>query len=136
VTNTCCSHPLHSITEETDEKNGMGKAASLLIQLAHMSYHLLPLHCILMFCDRMIDSPGVKIAAVRKLDHELGIQVHVNDIFFMTRFLYQAVDEEGGVEWGEHERMPRVYSSTRFIHSLGVKCPSLGFFLFLRVIIC
>ena len=47
---------------------------------------------------------GVKHAAQRKLDHELGIkaaQVPTDDMNFLTRIHYQSPSGEG--IWGEHE---------------------------------
>ena len=46
---------------------------------------------------------GVKRAAVRKLDHELGIkaaQVPLEDFKFLTRIHYKAPSDG---KWGEHE---------------------------------
>ncbi|EPZ35641.1 isopentenyl-diphosphate delta-isomerase [Rozella allomycis CSF55] len=45
---------------------------------------------------------GVKAAAVRKLQHELGITgIKPSDLNFLTRILYEAHDSDG--IWGEHE---------------------------------
>ena len=55
------------------------------------------------------DALGVKRAAIRKLNHELGIdasQIPIENIKFLTRLYYKAPCEvEGGGEptWGEHE---------------------------------
>jgi isopentenyl-diphosphate delta-isomerase len=46
---------------------------------------------------------GVKIAARRKLEHELGIKpemVPLDDFHFLTRIHYLA---PSNAEWGEHE---------------------------------
>jgi len=46
---------------------------------------------------------GVKFAAQRKLEHELGIPkgtIGVDEFFFMTKLHYRALQDE---EWGEHE---------------------------------
>lgn len=46
---------------------------------------------------------GVKNAAQRKLDHELGIkkeQVPIEDFHFLTRIHYKAASDG---KWGEHE---------------------------------
>lgn len=46
---------------------------------------------------------GVKRAAVRKLDHELGIkapQVPIDDFKFLTRIHYKSPSDG---KWGEHE---------------------------------
>jgi len=48
---------------------------------------------------------GVRRAAVRKLEHELGIpqgQVPADDLHFMTRIVYKAAVGEDDT-WGEHE---------------------------------
>lgn len=48
---------------------------------------------------------GVKNAAQRKLDHELGIkkeQVPIEDFHFLTRIHYKAPSDG---KWGEHESM-------------------------------
>lgn len=53
--------------------------------------------------------PGVKNAAVRKLDHELGIaaeDVPVDAFKFLTRIHYYAADavtHGPNAPWGEHE---------------------------------
>jgi isopentenyl-diphosphate delta-isomerase len=49
------------------------------------------------------DHLGVKLAAQRKLEHELGIPkgtIGVDELFFLTKLHYQALQDE---EWGEHE---------------------------------
>jgi isopentenyl-diphosphate delta-isomerase len=49
---------------------------------------------------------GVKIAAQRKLDHELGIkpaQVPIENFKFLTRIHYKAPSDG---KWGEHESEP------------------------------
>jgi len=49
------------------------------------------------------DHIGVRRAAVRKLNHELGITsdwISPDDIVFLTRIIYQAPSND---EWGEHE---------------------------------
>ena len=43
---------------------------------------------------------GIRRAAQRKLDHELGIQLPMDDFKFVTRILYQA---ESDSKWGENE---------------------------------
>lgn len=53
---------------------------------------------------------GVKRAAIRKLDHELGIpaaQVPIENFKFLTRIHYKAPSDG---KWGEHESKP--YLST------------------------
>lgn len=73
-TNTCCSHPLHTMSE-----------------LGH---------------DLPTSIAGVKRAAQRKLDHELGIkavQVPIENMKFLTRIHYLSPSGQG--IWGEHESM-------------------------------
>jgi len=76
-TNTCCSHPVTGIQpSEVDE------AADVKVG----------------------EVPGIKWAARRKLEHELGIPLdtfHHKDLKFLTRILYCAPSEDG--VWGEHE---------------------------------
>ncbi|EKX34051.1 isopentenyl diphosphate isomerase [Guillardia theta CCMP2712] len=51
------------------------------------------------------DAKGVKQAAVRKLEHELGIrqgQVKKEDLSYLTRIVYKAAVGEDD-KWGEHE---------------------------------
>lgn len=79
-TNTCCSHPLYGMTpEEADDDE------------AYPSF------------------PGIKHAAIRKLQHELGIDssyIQHDRIQFLSRFHYWAADTVTyGPEapWGEHE---------------------------------
>jgi len=81
-TNTCCSHPLHGYNPtEVDTQDDVKKG----------------------------DPMGVKRAAVRKLDQELGIKpssVDVNRFKFLTRLHYWAADvRTHGPKspWGEHE---------------------------------
>ena len=65
-TNTCCSHPLHGMEpSEVDQTCADGKVL------------------------------GVKHAAIRKLNHELGIppdQLNVDKFKFLTRLHYWATD--------------------------------------------
>jgi isopentenyl-diphosphate Delta-isomerase len=82
-TNTCCSHQLHGHTPtETDD----------LDDVAHGR------------------TPGAVAAAIRKLEHELGIPVselEATPFTFLTRLLYCAEDTHATGEkptgWGEHE---------------------------------
>jgi isopentenyl-diphosphate delta-isomerase type 1 len=81
-TNTCCSHPLSGqFPSEIDDA--------------------------LAVADGSV--PGVKVAAVRKLLHELGIdanQVPISQFKFLTRLHYWAADvvtHGPESEWGEHE---------------------------------
>jgi isopentenyl-diphosphate Delta-isomerase len=82
-TNTCCSHQLHG--QSPDEIDATDKVAS-----GHV--------------------PGAIAAAIRKMEHELGIlsgQLDVSKIRFLTRLLYCAGDADPGTGeptgWGEHE---------------------------------
>ncbi len=81
-TNTCCSHPLHGMDpNEVDALEDVQRGEVM----------------------------GVKHAAIRKLEQELGIplgQVKVEDLKFITRLHYWAADTKThGVDapWGEHE---------------------------------
>eukprot|EP00804_Cyclotella_cryptica_P020758 CCRYP_016593-RA/>CCRYP_016593-RA protein AED:0.31 eAED:0.31 QI:72/1/1/1/1/1/3/44/784 len=81
-TNTCCSHPLHGM--EIDEVDGPEDVQAGTVA-------------------------GVKAAAVRKLEHELGIvggELPVETFKFLTRLHYWAADSitHGKKSaWGEHE---------------------------------
>ncbi|KAG2432084.1 hypothetical protein HXX76_009011 [Chlamydomonas incerta] len=81
-TNTCCSHPLAGQTP--DEVDLPAAVASGAV-------------------------PGIKAAAVRKLQHELGIppeQVPASSFSFLTRLHYCAADTAThgpDAAWGEHE---------------------------------
>jgi len=81
-TNTCCSHPLHGYEPtEVDTKEDLKTGMT----------------------------PGVKRAAIRKLEHELGIspnQVSVEAFKFLTRLHYWAADvgtHGADSPFGEHE---------------------------------
>lgn len=81
--NTCCSHPLNGqIPNEIDD--------SYSVSTGNVN--------------------GIKAAAVRKLQHELGIdgnQIHIDDIKYITRIHYCSADtstyNEKEAPWGEHE---------------------------------
>ncbi|KAI5965675.1 IDI1 [Candida pseudojiufengensis] len=82
-TNTCCSHPLCvpselGISELNNDVNDLTNAIE-----------------------------GVKIAAQRKLDHELGIQlkdVPIENFTYLTRIHYKSASgDEKTSKWGEHE---------------------------------
>mmetsp|Transcript_1913 Transcript_1913/g.3454 ORF Transcript_1913/g.3454 Transcript_1913/m.3454 type:complete len:798 (+) Transcript_1913:81-2474(+) len=81
-TNTCCSHPLHGM--EPGEVDGPEDVRDGTVM-------------------------GVKNAAVRKLEQELGIpvgEVKVEEFKFLTRLHYWAADtvtHGGKSPWGEHE---------------------------------
>lgn len=78
-TNTCCSHPIYF--EQPGEVSGMG-AADYQPEMETK------------------ENMGIKRAAVRKLDHELGIKLQESDFTFITKILYKA--PSSGI-WGEHE---------------------------------
>ena len=65
------------------------------------------------------DQLGVKVAASRKLEHELGIpqiQTPVDQFQYLTRIHYLAPSD--GM-WGEHEGMlPRILPSLQYAHLL------------------
>eukprot|EP00890_Picochlorum_soloecismus_P002512 jgi/Picsp_1/3261/NSC_06101-R1_isopentenyl-diphosphate delta-isomerase i len=82
-TNTCCSHPLHGYNPTEVDGPEHVQDASV---------------------------PGAKRAAIRKLNHELGIDTDsllgVQDFKFLTRLHYCARDDVTWgpeSEWGEHE---------------------------------
>eukprot|EP00200_Dunaliella_tertiolecta_P001513 CAMPEP_0202348268 /NCGR_PEP_ID=MMETSP1126-20121109/6273_1 /ASSEMBLY_ACC=CAM_ASM_000457 /TAXON_ID=3047 /ORGANISM="Dunaliella tertiolecta, Strain CCMP1320" /LENGTH=244 /DNA_ID=CAMNT_0048939935 /DNA_START=147 /DNA_END=881 /DNA_ORIENTATION=+ len=81
-TNTCCSHPLFGQQPEEVDKPEQVADATV---------------------------PGIKHAAVRKLQHELGIppqQLPLSSFRFLTRLHYCAADTHTWgpqAEWGEHE---------------------------------
>ena len=82
-TNACCSHPLHGrVPDEVDTAPVASDAFAM---------------------------PGIKHAARRKLEHELGIdpaQLPHADFRFLTRFHYWAADTltyGARAPWGEHE---------------------------------
>lgn len=81
-TNTCCSHPLYGF--EPSEVDSPDDVASGAV-------------------------PGVKNAAIRKLEHELGIspkKLKGSDFKFLTRLHYWAADvvtHGPKSTWGEHE---------------------------------
>lgn len=81
-TNTCCSHPLHGMDpSEVDSPDDVKEGTVF----------------------------GAKRAAIRKLDHELGIppsQLSLEKFKFLTRLHYWAADtvtHGTKSEWGEHE---------------------------------
>jgi isopentenyl-diphosphate Delta-isomerase len=82
-TNTCCSHQLHGQTP--DEVDSLEAAPSGRVS-------------------------GAVAAAIRKLQHELGIpaaQLESQHFVFLTRLLYCAADTDAVTKectgWGEHE---------------------------------
>jgi isopentenyl-diphosphate delta-isomerase len=81
-TNTCCSHPLYGFTPtEVDAPSNVANGTTM----------------------------GTKRAAIRKLDHELGIapsSLDINGFKFLTRLHYWAADvvtHGAASPWGEHE---------------------------------
>lgn len=78
-TNTCCSHPL-CFPEELGSISSNDEKKLLLEGIR-----------------------GAKNAAIRKLDHELGIKgVNVEDFQFLTRIHYKSPNPTDD-KWGEHE---------------------------------
>lgn len=76
-TNTCCSHPLCVKSELGSDADNLQSSIQ-----------------------------GAKVAAQRKLYHELGIpndQVLVDDFHFLTRIHYKSTSGEESSKWGEHE---------------------------------
>jgi hypothetical protein len=70
---------------------------------------------------------GVKRAAIRKLEHELGVtpdQVPIEKFQFLTRILYKAASDE---IWGEHESMPLVWSRSVHTDSMTQSTTSFSF---------
>jgi isopentenyl-diphosphate delta-isomerase type 1 len=83
-TNACCSHPLHGmIPHEVDNTSNSA--------------------------EEEVRTDGIKNAAIRKLQHELGISPHSMDkdrLVFVKRFHYWASDTityGNDAPWGEHE---------------------------------
>jgi len=78
---------------------------------------------------------GVKRAAIRKLEHELGItDINIDDVHYLTRILYQA--DSDNTQWGEHEvdhilfiRVPKItlklneneVKATKFVNQAELK---------------
>jgi isopentenyl-diphosphate delta-isomerase len=94
-TNTCCSHPLNTPLE-LDEEAQIGK----MIDIKLFSNFLKNFYFILI---SFFVNIGVRRAAQRKLEHELGIKpekVPIDDFVFLTRIHYLAPSD--GL-WGEHE---------------------------------
>lgn len=81
-TNTCCSHPLCVPSElgvagETKDVNNLDNAIY-----------------------------GAKVAAQRKLDHELGIPISdtpLDQFTYLTRIHYKSASGDESSKWGEHE---------------------------------
>jgi isopentenyl-diphosphate delta-isomerase len=102
-TNTCCSHPLHGLTPS--------EVCPSQAPFAPDDFRFMPrLH--LAQEDGPADvlsglTPGVKRAAVRKLEHELGIKpLPLESFKFLTRLHYWAADtvtHGPSAEWGENE---------------------------------
>ena len=92
-TNTCCSHPLYNGEELADE-NHIGEFSAISF------INLVPKPFFVLCCA------GIKRAAVRKLEHELGIspkEIRPTDFHFLTRIEYQAFQTDE--KWTEHESM-------------------------------
>lgn len=80
-TNTCCSHPL-CIKSEL----GIGKSSN--------------------YNELTTSIHGAKVAAQRKLFHELGIEKEdcpLENFHYLTRIHYKALSGEVQSKWGEHE---------------------------------
>lgn len=84
-TNTCCSHPLYGFhPNEVDDDQKLILSGEI---------------------------PGIRAAAIRKLEHELGIPkelINPQDFHYLTRLLYKAkdhttIDTKTGEAWGEAE---------------------------------
>jgi isopentenyl-diphosphate delta-isomerase len=92
-TNTCCSHPLY-VPDELPEENNTGSLIVFPIgwenlQCLQRTYAALNI--------------GVRVAARRKLEHELGIDpatINLDDFKYLTRIHYVAGSDD---IWGEHE---------------------------------
>lgn len=115
-TNTCCSHQLHGYSPtEVDQQGDVADASVMGVKVRASSW----LESGMMGCCIPLNSDlgstctdGVCVvqrAAVRKLEHELGItphQVPVTQFKFLTRLHYCAADVDTygpDAEWGEHE---------------------------------
>ncbi|CAK9441164.1 uncharacterized protein LODBEIA_P50330 [Lodderomyces beijingensis] len=84
-TNTCCSHPLCVPSElGVNVKSGAKDVNSLEVAVE-----------------------GAKIAAQRKLDHELGIKIEdipIENFTYLTRIHYKSASgDDSTSKWGEHE---------------------------------
>lgn len=80
-TNTCCSHPLCVKSEL-----GVGKSSN--------------------YSELTTSIHGAKVAAQRKLFHELGIEKEdcpLENFHYLTRIHYKALSGEVQSKWGEHE---------------------------------
>lgn len=106
-TNTCCSHPLfgYDPTEvDTPEDVAAGRApGTVRVRRQYRAPLALLFHSLL-------SSPHAPQAALRKLDHELGIRPSSLDpaaFRFLTRLHYCAADQDpssgASTGWGEHE---------------------------------
>lgn len=93
-TNTCCSHPLYTNKEldhnTSDDENSKSEASFAI---------------------------GVRRAATRKLEDELGIiasDAPIDKYTFLSRIHYKAEMENG---WGEHEIDYILFMKTNYINS-------------------
>ena len=91
-TNTCCSHPLHS-----SSLPGAGE-------------------------EEEADALGVKRAAVRKLQHELGIDgdVSLSSLHWLTKIHYCAASDG---QWGEHEIDWILFAQSDLPKTAPASCP-------------
>ncbi|PQE13714.1 isopentenyl-diphosphate delta-isomerase protein [Rutstroemia sp. NJR-2017a BVV2] len=75
---------------------------------------------------------GVKRAAQRKLDHELGIkaaQVPIENFKFLTRIHYKAPSDG---KWGEHESKSSIHSMAWLKHKLICLISTVDYILFIK----
>lgn len=97
-TNTCCSHPLRGMVPEEVDGVFVKKTSSSDDDTEEYEYK-----------SGYPTFPGIKVAAVRKMQHELGIPpgtIPIESMKFLSRFHYWAADTVTyGPEapWGEHE---------------------------------
>ncbi|KAF9519296.1 hypothetical protein BS47DRAFT_1405120 [Hydnum rufescens UP504] len=85
-TNTCCSHPLDDFEIEREEKHQLGMADPL-------SFDICVVHSLTIPGSPRPHRKGVRVAASRKLEHELGIpqsQTPVDEFQYLTRIHYLA----------------------------------------------
>jgi isopentenyl-diphosphate Delta-isomerase len=117
-TNTCCSHPL-SLKQEMEPAEALGTslAPTTFGDEGEPSCDGRTLFCLAI---------GVRRAAQRKLEHELGIpldQSPVDAFLYLTRIHYLAPSD--GI-WGEHESQsfasPRCHLCFTFVLQLIMSC--------------
>jgi isopentenyl-diphosphate delta-isomerase len=94
-TNACCSHPLWNMPQPYDEVDVHVPPPGTPYDTSHHQQQ-----------QSLVQ--GIKYAAMRKVQHELGYTIaSSNDIIFLTRFYYWAADcithGQKNTPWGEHE---------------------------------